>query len=64
MRGERALKLMKQNETTRHISVVLFSANDSIEEVCQRSNADGYLKKPFTMAELLQIVDKTISENK
>ena len=62
MGGESALKLMKQNEKTQHIPVVLFSANDSIEEVCERSNADGYLKKPFTMAELLQIVENTILE--
>lgn len=33
MGGESALKLMKQNEATRHVPVILFSANDLIEEV-------------------------------
>ena len=60
--GESALKLMKGNEPTRHIPVILFSANDTIEEVCKRSNADGYLKKPFSINNLLQLVENTISE--
>ncbi|HET7116355.1 MAG TPA: response regulator [Hanamia sp.] len=62
--GESALRLMKQNEATRQVPVMLFSANDSIEEVCKKANADGYLKKPFTIDTLLQLVDKTISEKK
>lgn len=57
MGGDRALKLMKQNEATRQIPVVLFSAHDSIEEVSKSLNANGYLKKPFTVDALLQIVE-------
>ena len=62
--GESALKQMKENEATRHIPVMLFSANDSIEEVCKRSNANGYLKKPFTIDTLIQLVEHNISEKK
>jgi len=64
MGGERALKLMKQNDVTRHVPVIIFSVHDSIEKVTENLNANGYLKKPFTIAELLQIVDNTISEKK
>jgi len=64
MGGENALKQMKENEATRHIPVMLFSANDSIEEICKRSNADGYLKKPFTINTLIQLVEHNISEKK
>ncbi|HEY5391916.1 MAG TPA: response regulator [Hanamia sp.] len=64
MGGERALKLMKQNDATRHVPVIIFSVHDSIEKVTENLNANGYLKKPFTIAELLQIVDNTISEKK
>jgi len=64
MEGENALKQMKGNEATRHIPVVLFSANDSIEEVCKRSNADGYLKKPFTIDNMVQLVENIISRKK
>ncbi|HEY5370048.1 MAG TPA: response regulator [Hanamia sp.] len=62
--GERALQILKQNEATRNVPVILFSAHDLIKEVSQRTNADGYLKKPFTIDELLKIVDKAISKKK
>jgi DNA-binding NtrC family response regulator len=64
MGGESALNLMKGHVSTRHIPVILFSANDSIEEVCKRSNAAGFLKKPFSIDKLLQIVENIISEKK
>ena len=64
MGGESALKLMKQNDATRHVPAIIFSVHDSIEKVTESLNANGYLKKPFTIDELLQIVDNTISEKK
>lgn len=64
MGGESALKLMKGHASFRHIPVILFSANDSIEEIYKRSNADGYLKKPFSIDKLIQIVENIISEKK
>jgi len=62
--GESALQLMKGNEATRNIPVILFSANDTIEEICKRSGADGYLKKPFSVKNLVHLVEKIISKNK
>ncbi|HEY5370876.1 MAG TPA: response regulator [Hanamia sp.] len=64
MGGESALQLMKQNEVTWHIPVILFSANDLIEEVCKRSNADGYLRKPFSINNLVQLVEDIILKKK
>src|SRR6185437_3966360 len=61
--GESALQLMKGNEATRNIPVILFSANDTIEEICKRSGADGYLKKPFSVKNLVHLVEKIISKN-
>ena len=60
--GENAIILMKNNSGTRHIPAILFSANDEIEEICRRSQANGYLKKPFSIAELLDIIDKHVGE--
>ena len=62
--GESALQLMKGNGATRNIPVILFSANDTIEEICKRSGADGYLKKPFSVKNLVHLVEKIISKNK
>ncbi|HEY5391170.1 MAG TPA: response regulator, partial [Hanamia sp.] len=45
--GEKAISLMQENETTRNVPVIIFSANDEIELISKRINATGYLKKPF-----------------
>ncbi len=58
--GETAISLMKDNIDTRNIPVILFSANDEIEEICMRSEADGYLKKPFSIAQLLDVITKHV----
>ena len=45
--GEKAVELIKENPATRHVPVLLFSANDKIAEICDKTNADGYIAKPF-----------------
>jgi DNA-binding NtrC family response regulator len=45
--GENAINMMHNNPLTNHIPVILFSANDEIEKISKRVNADGFLKKPF-----------------
>ena len=62
--GEVALKQMKGNEATRNVPVFLLSAHDSIVEISEKLNADGYLKKPFTIDTLIQLVEHNISEKK
>jgi DNA-binding NtrC family response regulator len=56
--GEHATKLIKKNKDTLHIPVILFSANGAIEEIGKRTNANGYLKKPFEIDALLKIVKR------
>ena len=58
--GENAINLVKKNEATQHIPVTLFSANAEIEEISKRTNADGFLKKPFEIAAMLQIIENII----
>ena len=60
MGGERAIKLMKENKVTQSIPVILFSANGEIEEIYKRANANGFLKKPFEINELINVVKKYI----
>ncbi|MEP7230257.1 MAG: response regulator [Ginsengibacter sp.] len=60
MEGEDAIKLIKNNESTREIPVILFSAFDNIKEISIRSNANGYLRKPFTIAEFIDILKQNI----
>ena len=58
--GENAISLMKNNKGTDHIPVVIFSANAEIEEIYKRANANGFLKKPFEIADLLHIINNNV----
>ncbi|MBA2249204.1 MAG: response regulator [Chitinophagaceae bacterium] len=58
--GEKAIELMKMNKATKDTPVILFSANTEIDEICKRAHANGFLKKPFEIANLLQIIEKNI----
>ena len=54
--GENAIRIMRQNPQTSHIPVILFSANDEIEKISKRINANGFLKKPFDILMLRQTI--------
>ena len=56
--GENAILLMKENTSINHIPVILFSANDDIEKISSSVRANGYLKKPFDISKLMQIVEQ------
>lgn len=58
-RGEDAIRSMRENEKTKNIPVLLFSANDDIEKISERLHATGYLKKPFD----INVLRQTIREN-
>ncbi len=58
--GENAIKLMKNNKVTQHIPVILFSANAGIEDVFKRTNAAGFIKKPFAIPEFLEAIERNI----
>ncbi len=62
MGGENATYLIKHTEETKHIPVILFSANDEIDKIFSSSGADGYLRKPFGMEEMLYISKKFLGE--
>jgi DNA-binding NtrC family response regulator len=58
--GENAIKLMHENEETKHIPVILFSANDEIEKISKRIDANGFLKKPFDISEFKKTIESNI----
>lgn len=59
--GENATNLLKNDKATKDIPVILFSANADVEQIFQRSKADGFIKKPFQVANFLHIIEITIS---
>ncbi len=55
--GENAIGLIKGNRDTMHIPVILFSANPGIEQALERTGASAFLKKPFAINDLLEMVE-------
>ena len=62
--GEKAVTLMKTNRDTENIPIVLFSANPEIEEIYKRTGADGFLKKPFEIHTLLDVLKDNIARTR
>lgn len=56
--GENAIALVKQNEKTKNIPIIIFSANTDIGNISGRINADGYLKKPFSINTFIETIKK------
>jgi two-component system cell cycle response regulator DivK len=58
--GENAAKLVRTDKAVPHIPILFFSANMEIEAICNRSNVEGFLSKPFDVAVLLARVKENI----
>ena len=58
--GEKAISMIKENHATRHIPVLLFSANAEIKEIGKKINADGYIEKPFDINTLTETIEQNI----
>lgn len=62
--GVKAIQMLKENKQTENIPVILFSANNNIEEIATEARADYFLKKPFDISALSTIVKRAINDNK
>ena len=56
--GEKAIEIIKQNETTKQLPVLIFSANADIKEISEKVNADGYIEKPFSISSFIETIKK------
>lgn len=56
--GKNHCMSLKTNPETNHFPVVLISANVNLENMAADNLADAYLKKPFDIKELVDIVEK------
>lgn len=54
--GEDICRQFKSNPANKQYPVVLVSANINLESMAVESQADGWLRKPFDIAELLAVV--------
>ena len=58
--GQQLSKELKTNPATSHIPVIIISAVSNIREIAEAGLADGYLRKPFDLTELVSIVKRHI----
>ena len=59
--GEQAITLLRKTPEARDTPVILFSANDEIESISQKVNANAYLKKPFDIEHFKQVIEQVLS---
>lgn len=58
MGGIAASQLLKSDEKLKKIPLIFFSANTNVEQLSREAMADDYLKKPFNISELEEMVEK------
>jgi len=51
--GRDVCKLLKQDEKTRDMPIIMISASTELEKSAKEAGADDFLEKPFDMDELL-----------
>jgi two-component system phosphate regulon response regulator PhoB len=56
--GQQLSKQLKSDPATNHIPVIIVSAVSNIAEIAEAGLADGYLKKPFDLTNLNDIIKK------
>ena len=61
MDGREICKQIKEEEKTKDIPVIIFSANKSMKEVFEESGANDFIGKPFNMDELYNKVKNQTS---
>ncbi len=62
LNGNRTAKLIKENENTRQIPILLLSSKpeDELRRLVVESGADGYVQKPFDSRLLMEKVEETL----
>lgn len=61
--GEEAVRQLKENERTKHIPIVIMSANNDGASIASQSGAEGFLAKPFDLQDLETIVEEYLNAN-
>jgi len=61
--GDDITSYLKEDEETKHIPVVLFSALNSIEKIAKKVHADYFLRKPFDLDNFLRIIQEALENS-
>lgn len=55
--GSDATLLLKSNAKTNSIPILILSANPNIEVIAAKTGADGFIKKPFDINQIIKTID-------
>ncbi len=58
--GEKAIDIVKKNPETKHIPMLIFSANAEIATICKKVNANGFIEKPFDISNFNETIKKNM----
>ncbi|QWV91737.1 response regulator [Geomonas oryzisoli] len=60
--GNKKAKLLKENEVSRDIPILLLSSKSEVEmrELVNEAKADGYILKPFTPEQIMKAVSSAL----
>lgn len=56
--GKEITKLLKSNDQTKNIPIIILSALNDTEKIAHSIGADNFLAKPFDINDLLKMVEK------
>lgn len=58
MDGRQITRKLKTDKQTKHIPVIIVSAQTGLAKIISKIGADGFLEKPFELQELLALAQK------
>ena len=58
--GRTICKRLKSQDETRHVPIVMFSAHPDAERSVKEVGADAFVAKPFSVVDLLDIVERLL----
>ena len=60
--GRDICKYLKGQQPTKHIPIIIISANKDTKKIAREAGADDFITKPFDMTDLLAMVEKYSSQ--
>jgi DNA-binding response OmpR family regulator len=59
--GHRLCVRIKQFHSLMHVPVIILSTSNDIEKITAECKADGYIRKPFDLAQLVEVVQEQLT---
>ncbi len=56
--GRDICRMLKNQETTKHLPILLISANNETERIAHEAGADDFLAKPFNLDEIAHKIER------